>query len=459
MQTQDELAVRDGLPQPRRSWALLTLMIAVVMTVLDGSIANIALPSIAVRLHAAAADSIWVVNAYQLSVMVLLLPLAAAGEIVGYRRISQTGMAIFTVASLACAVSFTLPMLVAARVLQGIGAGCMLSVNSALVRHVFPRAQLGQAIGMAAFCVGVSASLAPSIASAILALASWPWLFAINVPLGAAAFLIAGFTLPHTPTGSHRFDWFSALLSALALGTLVVGVDALGHHGRLILVVAAFAVTLAAGTLLVRRQSSRTAPLLPVDLLRIPAFAMAIATSTGSFMAQALVFVGLPFVLEDGLRFGHVGQVATGLLMTPWPLATALTAPLAGRLADRHSAGLLAGAGMATLAAGTTGLALLPPHPPRWWIAALMAVCGLGFGFFQSPNNRAMIAASPRQRSGGASGMLGTARTLGQTLGAALVALIFGLAGSHGAGLILGMAAVVAALAAAVSFSRLRLLQ
>jgi DHA2 family multidrug resistance protein-like MFS transporter len=237
---------------------------------------------------------------------------------------------------------------------------------------------------------------------------------------------------------------------------LVVGVDALGHHGRLTVVGAAFAVTFAAGALLVRRQSSRTAPLLPVDLLRIPAFAMAIVTSICSFMAQALVFVGMPFFLEYGL---HHGQVATGLLMTPWPLATALTAPVAGRLADRHPAGLLGGAGMAVLAAGTTGLAMLSRHPPDWWIAALMCLCGMGFGFFQSPNNRAMITASPRHRSGGASGMLGTARTLGQTVGAALVALMFGLAGDHAARLILGLAAAIAALAAAVSLSRLSVLK
>jgi DHA2 family multidrug resistance protein-like MFS transporter len=212
---------------------------------------------------------------------------------------------------------------------------------------------------------------------------------------------------------------------------------------------------LGAGILLVRRQTSRVAPLLPVDLLRIPAFAMAIATSICSFIAQGLVFVGMPFFLEYGL---HHGQVATGLLMTPWPLATALTAPVAGRLADRHPAGLLAGAGMAILAAGTTGLALLSRHPPDWWIAALMCLCGIGFGLFQSPNNRAMIAASPRHRSGGASGMLGTARTLGQTLGAATVALIFGLFGDAAAVTTLASAAGIAALAGIVSLSRLKLL-
>jgi DHA2 family multidrug resistance protein-like MFS transporter len=450
MELQTELEARDGLPEPQRFWALLTLIIAIVMTVLDVAIANVALPVIARRLQATAADSIWVVNAYQISVMVLVLPFAAAGEIVGYRRISQTGMAVFTVASLACALSGSLPMLVAARVLQGIGAALMVSVNSALVRYVYPRAMLGRAIGIVALCVGVSASVAPSVASAILSVATWPWLFAINVPLGAAAFVIARRTLPATPTIGQRFDGFSAVLSALTLGLLVVGVQALGHPGRGWIVVAAFLVSAGCGVLLVRRQSSRTAPLLPVDLLRIPAFAWAIATSICSFGAQTLAFVGMPFLLEYGQ--GH-GQVATGLLMTPWPLATGLTAPIAGRLADRHPAGLLAGIGMAVLAAGTAGLALLPRHPSDWLIAALMGLSGLGFGFFQSPNNRALLAASPRSRSGGASGMLATARTLGQTLGAALVALTFGLLGDHAGAVTLGLAAGVATLAAVVSVS------
>ncbi len=441
----------DGLPQPRRFWATLTLVIAVVMTVLDGAIANVALPHIALVLHAQPASAIWVVNAYQLCLMVLLLPAANFGEIVGYRRVSQTGMAVFTVASAACALSGTLPQLVAARVLQGIGAALLLSVNSALARHVYPRARLGQAVGLFALTVGISASVAPTIASAILSVAPWPYLFAINVPLGAACFAIARFTLPDTPTSRHRFDWFSAVLSTLGIGLLVVGLDALGHRANLPAALGMLTTAVVMLWLLVRRQRARTAPLLPVDLLGIPAFAMAIATSVLTFTAQTLAFVAMPFFMEYGLGFG---QVTTGLLMTPWPLATGLAAPVAGRLADRYPAGPLVAVGLIVLAGGTLMLALLPPHPSPAAIAVRMAFCGLGFGIFQSPNNRAMLSASPPSRSGGASGMLGTARTLGQTLGATLVALLFGLTHKHAAHLALALASATALAASVVSLSR-----
>jgi DHA2 family multidrug resistance protein-like MFS transporter len=163
-----------------------------------------------------------------------------------------------------------------------------------------------------------------------------------------------------------------------------------------------------------------TSPLLPVDLLRIPIFALSIGTSIASFCGQMLAFVALPFYLES--RFGY-SAVEMGLLITPWPIAIAFAAPLAGRLLERYPAGLLGGIGLLLFAAGLGSLALLPDNPGIADVIWRMALSGAGFGLFQTPNNRTMIAAAPRERSGGASGMLGTARLLGQTTGAALVAL------------------------------------
>jgi MFS transporter, DHA2 family, multidrug resistance protein len=161
-------------------------------------------------------------------------------------------------------------------------------------------------------------------------------------------------------------------------------------------------------------------PLLPVDLLRIPIFALSISTSIASFCGQMLAFVALPFYLES--RFGY-SAVQIGLLITPWPIAVAFAAPLAGRLVERYPAGLLGGIGLLVFATGLGALALLPANPTLADVVWRMALAGAGFGLFQTPNNRTMIAAAPRERSGGASGMLGTARLLGQTAGAALVAL------------------------------------
>jgi MFS transporter, DHA2 family, multidrug resistance protein len=188
-----------------------------------------------------------------------------------------------------------------------------------------------------------------------------------------------------------------------------------------------------------------------VDLLRIPVFALSVGTSVCSFAAQMLAFVSLPFMMQDTLG---LSQVQTGLLMTPWPLVIIVAAPLSGVLSDHLSAGWLGGIGLAMLTVGLLLLATLGAHPEPMQIAWRMALCGAGFGIFQSPNNRTMLASAPRERSGGASGMLGTARLTGQTVGAALVALIFGVTSKHGPTLALYVAAAFAAAASVVSTMR-----
>ncbi|MCC6608752.1 MAG: MFS transporter [Burkholderiales bacterium] len=441
----------DGLPLPQRKRAMFAIGLAVTMSVLDGAIANVALPTIARNLHAAPADSVWVVNAYQLVIAVLLLPLASLGEIVGYRRIYRAGLVIFTLASLACALSPSLPALTLARVVQGAGAAGILSINSALVRFIYPGRLLGRGIGILAFVVAVSAAIGPTVAAGVLSVASWPWLFAINVPAGVAT-LVAARALPRTPHAARRFDLQSALLNAFFFGLLILAVDSIGHSERALYSGLAFAGAAVSGAALVARQLKQTSPLLPVDLLRIPLFALSIATSVCSFTAQMLAYVALPFYFQTVL--GRT-DVATGLLMTPWPVAAAMTAPIAGRLADHYPAGILGLAGLLIFGAGLALLALLPDGPGDANVIWRMALCGAGFGLFQSPNNRAILGSAPRERSGAASGMLGTARLVGQTTGAALVALMFGLFSAHASLSALWVAAGVSLLAAAVSATRL----
>ncbi len=441
----------DGLPIPQRYWAMLVIALTIMMAVLDGSIANVALPTIAKDMHATPADSIWVVNAYQLVITILMLPLASLGEIVGYRRIYRAGIVLFTLASLGCALSDSLVTLSVARAVQGIGAAGIMSVNAALVRFIYPSRLLGRGIGVIAFVVAVSAAAGPTVAAAILSIASWPWLFAVNVPIGIASIALARM-LPRTPRSGRRFDMPSALLNALFFGLLIIAIDSIGHGGRLLDAAFAFLGAGLSCVALVRRQLSQASPLLPVDLLRIPMFALSIATSICSFAAQMLAYVSIPFYFQHLLGRS---DVATGLLMTPWPLAAAVAAPIAGRLADRYPAGILGALGLATFAAGLVLLALLPAAAGDANIVWRMALCGAGFGLFQSPNNRAIITSAPRERSGGASGMLGTARLLGQTVGAALVALMFSLFGEGATVWSLGLAACIALIAAAVSYTRL----
>ncbi len=181
-----------GLPLPQRYWAMLVIALALTLAVLDSAIANVALPTIARNLHSSAAGSIWIVNAYQLAITISLLPLASLGDRIGYRRIYLGGLILFTVASFGCALSTSLPTLALARVIQGFGAAGIMSVNTALVRMIYPPSQLGRGVAINAMVVAVSSAVGPTIASGVLAVATWPWLFAINVPIGIAA-IVGGF--------------------------------------------------------------------------------------------------------------------------------------------------------------------------------------------------------------------------------------------------------------------------
>jgi len=441
----------DGLPVPRRYWAIVAIALALAMSVLDSTIANVALPSIARDFAVTNAASVWVINAYQVAILVSLLPLASLGEIVGYRRISQAGLVVFTLASLACAFSTSLVSLSIARVIQGIGAAGIMSVNAALVRYTYPHHMLGRAIGINAVVVATSAALGPTIASAILAIGHWRWVFAVNVPIGVITFLIATSALPETERSGRRLNFVGAALHMGALGLLMIGLQSFAHHEAMPLALAQLAGGCVLGVALVRHEIGRASPIMPFDLLRIRLFSLSVATSVCSFMAQMAAFVALPFELQ---RLGR-SAVETGLLMTPWPVALALAAPLAGRLADRYPAGILGGLGLAIMAAGLASLAFLPSDATTADIVWRMAVCGLGFGLFQSPNNRALVSSAPRARSGAAGGMLGTARLFGQALGAAGVALLFGARPERGSNVALAAAAGISILAAVVSMARL----
>jgi MFS transporter, DHA2 family, multidrug resistance protein len=433
--------VADGLQNPQRTLAFLALAIATTMAVLDSAIVNVALPTISRELDATPASAIWVVNAYQLAVTVSLLPLASLGDIYGYRRVYIWGLALFTVSSLMCALSPSLGALIFARIAQGCGAAGVMSVNIAFVRFVYPKSILGQGVGNMAVVVAASSAAGPSVASAILSVASWHWLFLVNVPIGAIALALAVRALPVTPRSDHRFDGWSVLLNALTFGLLISGIDRIGDSTNLPLALLELASAIVFGACMIWRQLGLAVPILPIDLLRLPVFALSLATSIASFAAQSLTYVALPFFFEDVL---HRSQTATGLLMTPWPLGTVLIAPIAGRLADRYAPGKLGAIGLLVLASGLVLIALAPANPSAADIVWRLALCGLGFGFFQSPNNKLIIGSAPPKRSGGASGLQSTGRLIGQSVGAAFMAVIFGRMAIHPTAIALWTAAGLA---------------
>jgi DHA2 family multidrug resistance protein-like MFS transporter len=444
----------DGLPTARRRWAMAALMTGVAMASLDTAIANTALPALARQLNASAAASVWIVNIYQLAMVATLLPFAALGEQIGYRRVACAGLALFTAASLACALAWNLEALVAARLLQGLGASAIMGVATAVMRTIYPARLQGQGFGVNALVVAVAFAVGPTLASLILSFASWPWLFAINVPLGCLAVLAAHRTLPENARAVHAFDRRAALYNVGAFGLIVLLLgDAAHHESGTRLVLEAVAASACMG-LLLRRQRGHGAPIFPVDLLARPLFALSAMTAVCTFAVQSLAFVALPFHFEAVLGRS---AVETGFLLTPWPVMVALMGPLAGRLSDRYHAGLLGGIGLLVLGGGMLAMLWMPAGPSALDIGWRMAVCGIGFGFFQAPNMKAIMASAPRARAGSASGIVATARLLGQAIGAALVAWCLTL--SHGAGTVhaLALAAGIALVGAAISLARLRM--
>lgn len=448
---------RFNIGIPRQYLAVVAVLAAIMMGVLDGTIMNVALPTLSKEFDVSSSNIIWVTNAYQLVVTMMLLGFAAIGDIFGYKRVFLSGVSIFVTASVLCAMSTSFEMLVASRVLQGIGGACTMSINTALLRLIFPPHRLGRVMAANAVIVAVTAASGPTLGGAILSIGHWSWIFLLNIPLGVAALLLGWKLLPHNPPSKEKkqLDGQSVVLNAVFFGLLIYTIESMAHNGISTLLILQGVVTVLVGVLYIRRQLQIPIPILPVDLFRIPIFSLSVGCSIACFTSQMLALVSLPFFMQHSLGLS-VAQ--TGLMLTPWPLATTLTAPLAGRLVERLHPGILGGVGLCIFTLGLYALSSLEGGAELWELGWRMAVCGIGIGLFQTPNNVTITTSAPIQRSGGASGMLGTARVLGQTLGTAMVAVLFHVVTEPGKGekACLYVAIAFALTAAFVSFIRVK---
>jgi len=322
---------------------------------------SIALPNITRSFASSDAATVWVVNAYQLSGTVCLLPVASLAESLGLKRVFATGLAIFVLASSGCAFAPTLPMLVSARLIQGAGAAGVSVAAVAFVRLIYPQRMVSKGLALVALAVAIPGALGPTIAATILAVAKWPWLFLANVPFGLAVPLFIAAAPPDVRV-ARSLDLTGILLNALAFGLFVVGVGTLGiGDGRIAM--GEIVAGLFCFSLFVRQQIQHPMPMLPFDLFPIPLFTLSVWTSVCSYAAQILAYVSLPFLFETGMR---LSAVETGFLVTPWPLMTAVTAPIAGRLTIRYPAPVICSIGLALLAAGLFLMVFLPATPEKW---------------------------------------------------------------------------------------------
>lgn len=441
----------DGLPTPRRYQAIAALSFGTALVVIDGGIANVALPTIARDLGVTNSASVAVVTIYQLTLVMLLLPLSGLGERLGLKRAYQGGQLLFTVATLLCFFANSLPFLLIVRAVQATGAAALLSVSAALIRATYPAKQLGRGLGVNSMTVAASAAIAPTLGGLILAVAPWPWVFASAVPFALASLALGG-ALPDPAPRREPFDLLSAILCAAMFGLVIGGIEA-GVHGDSPVIAAAIAgAGVLIGIVYVRRERRAEKPILPVDLLARPVLALSAVSSFAAFTASMTVLLAMPFRLQHGYGFT---PAAVGAAIAPWPLTNIIVGPFAGWLSDRVPAGLLGGIGMSVTIAALFSLAWLPPHPSWFDLAWRMSLCGAGFGIFLPPNARLIIGSAPTERAAAAGGLVSTTRLVGQTSGATVIAAL--LAMGVGAGVtplyVAGGFALVAALCSVARLS------
>ncbi|MDR7230298.1 DHA2 family multidrug resistance protein-like MFS transporter [Caulobacter sp. BE264] len=399
--------------------AIGSVLAALVLVVLDAAIVNVALPTLSRSLHVTAAASVLVVTAYQAALVMALLPCAALGESLGYRRVFIGGLALFTLASGLCATAPTLSWLVAARFAQGLGASAVMALGVALLRTVVPPEKLGDAIGWNALVIALTSAAGPSVGALVLSYTSWPWLFALNLPIGVLV-LGAACALPAKPGSSRGLDLVSIALNMTAFALLIAGAEALSRQP----VIAAMLLTGGALSFrsLLQRERPKASPLIPLDLLQAPSFRLSVIASICCFTGQAAGLVALPFYLQHVLG---LTPLATGLYITPWSLMVAVSATFAGRLASPGSTAWLCAAGCALLSAGLFAASAWPLAGAPVTVMPMVMLCGLGFGLFQVTNNRNMFLSAPQARSGAAGGLQGMARLTGQTTGVLVMTLLF----------------------------------
>ena len=252
-----------GLPLSKRYWAILATALGVGISVIDVTIANVALPTIAHDLGTSPSVTIWIVNAYQMAITISLLSFSSLGDIYGYRKIYLSGVLLFSITSGICACADSFWTLTTARILQGFGAAAITGVNTALLRIIYPKRFLGRGMGINALVIAVSTAAGPTIASIILSLGSWHWLFAINIPVGIATLIIGLIYLPDNPvkvTGRH-FDKFSCLMNAVTFGLLIFLLEGITHKENTTLIIVGVFALLIIGYFFVRRQLRQQFPL------------------------------------------------------------------------------------------------------------------------------------------------------------------------------------------------------
>ena len=403
---------------------MLAVAIGIFMATLDGSIVNVALPTLVRSLDADFPTIQWVILSYLLTLATLLLGVGRLADMRGKKPLYTGGFVVFTIGSVLCGLSPTAGWLIASRVVQAIGAATILALGLAIVTEAFPPHERGKALGIGGSTVSVGIVVGPTLGGLLIETFSWHWIFFVNLPVGILGTVLAYRYIPDVrPSGKQRFDYGGAVtlfVGLLALSLALTLGQEMGFTAPPIL----FAFVTAALFLLlfVLQERRHPYPMIDLRLFNNALFSVNLITGFMVFVAIAGTIILIPFYLELVLGYS-TGQV--GLLMAVVPVGLGIVAPISGALSDRVGTRVITVAGLLVLAAGYYTMSTLNGETSLIGFVLRFLPVGIGMGIFQSPNNSAVMGAVPRSRLGIASGLLAITRTLGQTAGIAIIGALW----------------------------------
>lgn len=408
----------------RKWYVMAAVAISILLATIDGSIVNVALPTLVRELNTNFATVQWVVLAYLLTQATLLLSIGRLGDMVGKKPIYTAGFVVFTVGSVLCGLSPTVYWLIGFRVLQAIGAAMMLALGAAIVTEAFPANERGRALGLFGLTVSVGIVLGPTLGGIIIEALSWHWIFFVNLPVGIVGTWMALRFIPaHKPVGKQRFDYpgaVSLFISLLALLLALTVGQQIGFGQRPI--VALFIGWGVFLVLFIAIELKSSQPMIDLRLFRNMLLSINLVTGFITFVAIAGVFILMPFYLENVLGY-NTRQV--GYLLAVVPVMLGITAPVSGSMSDRFGTRPITVVGLVSLLIGYYAASTLNAQTTALGYIVRLLPIGIGMGIFQSPNNSAIMGSAPRERLGVVSGLLSITRTLGQTSGVAVMGALW----------------------------------
>ncbi len=404
-----------------RRWVILLItVLSTFMATLDSSIVNVALPVMATSLNVSTGLIAWVVSAYLIATSVCILFFGRLGDLKGQAKIFRLGLLIFTVGSFLCGITHSLPLLIAARVVQAVGAAGTMANSQGIITRTFPPEERGRALGINGAVVALGTLVGPALGGLIISFASWEYLFWVNVPIGIVAYIanMKIFSNYREETADEKLDLWGAVLFTLAIAPFFVALEygqTIGYLNPLIMTCFIVSAVALAAFFLVERKVE--APLLDLYIFRNKWFSISIFCAFTSFIAISCSNIILPFYLQNALE---LSPGMAGLFMTIYPLVLALTAPVSGYLSDRIGSEVLTLAGLALTSGGLYLMSTLTENPVYFIMGIYIAVMSLGNGLFQSPNNSLVMSMVPQEKLGIGGSVNALVRNIGMVVGISL---------------------------------------